>query len=109
MNSNNRVQLIGNLGMDPEIKLLDNDKKVAKFSLATSDSYKTESGDKVTETTWHNIVLWNNLAQIAEKLLMKGDKIFFEGKIVYRSYEDKKGNTKHVTEIVGTEFFKISK
>jgi single-strand DNA-binding protein len=101
MNSlRNRVQLIGNLGQDPETKTLDSGKKVAHFTLATDDGYKNSDGQKVNETTWHNIVAWNGLADIAGKYLKKGGQVAVEGKIVYRSYEDKKGVTKYITEIV---------
>ena len=101
MNSlKNRVQLIGNLGQDPEIKTLESGKKVAHFTLATNDDYKNGEGQKISETTWHNIVAWNGLADIAGKYLKKGRQVAVEGRIVYRSYEDKKGVTKYITEIV---------
>lgn len=101
MNSlKNRVQLIGNLGQDPETKTLESGKKVTHFTLATNDDFKNADGQKVSETTWHNIVAWNGLADIAGKYLKKGRQVAVEGKIVYRSYEDKKGVTKYITEIV---------
>jgi single-strand DNA-binding protein len=101
MNSlKNRVTLIGNLGMDPETKTLENGKKVVKFTLATDDSYKNGEGQKIEETTWHNIVAWNGLGEIAAKYLKKGRQVAVEGRIVYRTYEDKKGITKYFTEIV---------
>lgn len=101
MNSlRNRVQLIGNLGQDPEMKTLESGKKVAHFTLATNDGYKNADGQKVEETTWHNIVAWNGLAEIASKFLKKGKEVAVDGRIVYRSYEDKKGGTKYITEIV---------
>ncbi|HVN58028.1 MAG TPA: single-stranded DNA-binding protein [Bacteroidales bacterium] len=104
MNSlKNRVQLIGNLGQDPESKTLESGKKMARFTLATSDSFKNGEGQKVSETTWHNIIAWNNLADIAGKYLKKGGQVAIEGRIVYRSYEDKNGVTKYVTEIVANE------
>ena len=96
----NRVQLIGNLGQDPEIKTLDGGKKVAHFTMATNESYKNGDGQKVEETTWHNIVAWNGLAETASKFLKKGQEVLVEGRIVYRTYEDKKGVTKNVTDIV---------
>jgi single-strand DNA-binding protein len=96
----NRVTLIGNLGQDPEIKTTETGKKVTHFTLATDDSYKNADGQKVKETTWHNIVAWNGLADIASKFLRKGREVAVEGRIVYRSYEDKKGITKYITEIV---------
>jgi single-strand DNA-binding protein len=96
----NRVTLIGNLGQDPEMKTIENGKKVAHFTLATNDGYKIAEGQKVSETTWHNIVAWNGLAETACKFLKKGREVAVEGRIVYRSYEDKKGVTKNLTEIV---------
>ena len=96
----NRVTLIGNLGQDPEIKTTETGKKVTNFTLATDDGYKNADGQKIKETTWHNIVAWNGLADIAGKYLKKGREVAVEGRIVYRSYEDKKGATKYITEIV---------
>ncbi len=97
----NRVNLIGNLGQDPEMKTLESGKKVVHFTLATKDGYKSADGQKVEETTWHNIVAWNGIAEVASKFLKKGKEVAVEGRIVYRSYEDKKnGGTKYITEIV---------
>jgi single-strand DNA-binding protein len=96
----NRVTLIGNLGHDPEIKTIESGKKVAHFTLATDDTFKNGDGQKVKETTWHNIVAWNGLADIAGKYLKKGKEVAVEGRIVYKTYEDKKGVTKSSTEIV---------
>lgn len=99
-NLNNNVRLIGNLGVDPDVKSLESGKKVAHFTLATSDDFKNGDGQKVSETTWHNLVAWNGLAELAGKYLKKGKQVAVEGRIVYRSYEDKKGVTKYITEIV---------
>ncbi|MCU0455760.1 MAG: single-stranded DNA-binding protein [Bacteroidales bacterium] len=96
----NRVMLLGNLGQDPEIKNLENGKKVVHFTLATKEDYKNTDGQKVKETTWHNITAWNGLAEVASKYLRKGQEVLVEGRIVYRTYEDKKGITKNVTDIV---------
>ncbi len=96
----NRVQLIGNLGQDPEIKTLESGKKVVHFTMATNESFKNSEGQKVEETTWHNVVAWNGLAETASRFLKKGREVAVEGRLVYRSYEDKKGSTKNVTEIV---------
>lgn len=96
----NKVILIGNVGSDPETRYLDNDKSVARFSLATSESYRTREGEKITNTEWHNIVVWNNLAKIVEKYVKKGSQLCVEGKVKYRSYEDKDGVKRYVTEIV---------
>jgi single-strand DNA-binding protein len=96
----NRVTLIGNLGQDPETKTTETGKKLTHFTLATKDGYKNAEGQRVNETTWHNIVAWNGLADIAGKYLKKGKEVAVEGRIVYRTYEDKKGVTKYITEIV---------
>jgi single-strand DNA-binding protein len=101
MNSlSNRVTLIGNLGQDPETRTIETGKKVVHFTLATKEGYKNSDGQKVSETTWHNIVAWNGLADVAGKYLKKGKEVAVEGRIVYRTYEDKKGGTKNITEIV---------
>jgi len=95
----NSVHLIGNLGMDPEVKEVAKDRKMARFSLATSDSYRNEKGEKITETQWHNLVIWGALAEVAEKYLKKGKQIAVEGKLENRSYDDKDGNRKYYTQI----------
>ena len=97
---NNKVQLIGNLGKDPEIKEIDGGRKIAKFPLATTETYKNDAGEKVSETSWHNIVAWNGLATIAERFLSKGNEVAVEGRLTYRNYEDKDGNKKYFTEII---------
>ena len=97
----NKVILVGNLGKDPEVKYLDNGVAVANFSLATTENYKNKEGERVSQTEWHNIVLWRGLAEIAEKWLKKGSKIYVEGKIQTRKWEDKEGNTRYSTEILG--------
>jgi single-strand DNA-binding protein len=96
----NRVTLIGNLGQDPETKTTESGKKLVHFTLATKEGFKNAEGQRVNETTWHNIVAWNGLADVAGKFLKKGNEVAVEGRIVYRSYEDKKGVTKYITEIV---------
>jgi single-strand DNA-binding protein len=95
----NKVQLIGNLGNTPEIKTFESGKKVARFSIATNEVYRNVKGEKVTDTQWHNLVLWGKLAEIAEKFLVKGKEVAVEGKLVHRSYDDKDGNKKYFTEI----------
>lgn len=105
----NRVQLIGNLGMDPEVKSFEGDRKLAKFSLATSQSYTNSKGERVKDTQWHNIIAWGKLAETAEKYLSKGSEVALEGKLVYRTYEGTDGQKKYITEIVMGEFIKISK
>jgi single-strand DNA-binding protein len=105
----NRVQLIGNLGMDPEVKKFDSDRTMAKFSLATSQSYNNAQGEKVKDTQWHNLVVWGKLAETAGKYLKKGAEIAAEGKIIYRTYESKDGQTKYITEIVISDFMMLTK
>lgn len=104
MSGVNKVILIGHLVKDPEVRTLENGNKVVNFSLATSESYKDKnSGERVDKTEWHNIVLWKGLADIAERYLNKGSQIYLEGKLQTRSYEDKDGNTRYTTEIVGQQ------
>jgi len=99
----NKVMLIGNVGNDPEIRYYDADQAVAQFRLATSErSYTLQNGTRVPEhTDWHNIVLWKGLAKIAERYIHKGDKLYIEGRIRYRVYDDQKGVRRYVTEIYG--------
>lgn len=95
----NKVQLIGNLGKEPEVKTLESGKKMARFTVATNESYRNAKGEKVTETQWHNLVAWGKLAEIVEKYLVKGKEVAIEGKLISRSYNDKDGNKKYITEI----------
>ena len=95
----NKVQLIGHLGNAPEVKTTESGKKLARFSVATNESYRNAKGEKVTETTWHNLVAWGKVADIAEKYLTKGKEVAIEGKLINRSYNDKDGNKKYITEI----------
>lgn len=97
----NKVMLIGNLGSDPEVRQLDSGVTHAKFSLATSRNYKNKSGEKTMITQWHTVVLWRGIAEVAEKYLKKGDKVYIEGEISYRDYE-KDGKKVYFTEIVGS-------
>ena len=90
----NKVQLIGNLGNNPEIITLESGKKLAKISIATNETYKNAQGEKVTDTQWHNVVAWNKTAEIIEKYLQKGSEVAVEGKLTSRSYEDKDGTQK---------------
>ena len=99
----NKVQLIGHLGNDPEIITLDSGKKLAKFNMATNETYKNNQGEKITETQWHNLIASNNIADITEKYVKKGQEIVIEGKLTSRSYEDKEGIKKYITEIIVNE------
>lgn len=103
----NKVQLIGNLGNAPEVKTTESGKKLARFSVATNESYRNASGEKVTETTWHNLVAWGKVAEIAEKYLTKGKEIAIEGKLINRSYNDKDGNKKYITEVQVNELLML--
>ena len=105
----NKVILLGHLGKDPDVKKLDSGKSVANFSLATSEVYKNKEGEKVTNTEWHNIVLWSPLAEIAESYLKKGSQLYLEGKISNRSYEDKDGVKKYISEVVGRDITLLGK
>lgn len=105
----NKVQLIGNLGNDPEIITLESGKKLAKFSLATNDSYKDVNGEKVTQTEWHNLIAWNKTAEIVEQYVTKGKEIAIEGKLTSRSYEDKEGQKRYITEVVVNELLMLGK
>ncbi|WP_233898019.1 single-stranded DNA-binding protein [Tenacibaculum piscium] len=99
----NNVQLLGNLGKDPEIITLESGKKVAKFSLATNQIYKNSTGEKIKDTQWHNIVAWNKTAEIIEKYVTKGRKVLVHGKLTYRSYETPAGEKRYMTEVVINE------
>ena len=99
----NKVMLIGNVGKEPEIRYYEADQAIASFPLATTErAYTLQNGTQVPEhTDWHNIVLWRGLAKIAERYVHKGDKLYIEGRIRYRSYDDQKGQRRYVTEILG--------
>lgn len=107
MNSLNKAILIGRLGKDPEVKYFEGGSVKASFSIATSENYKDKSGQKVENTTWHNIVCWKGLAEIAEKYLRKGGNVYIEGKITTRSWDDKDGNKRYTTEIVADNFMML--
>lgn len=95
----NKVQLIGHLGNQPDIRTTESGKKLARFNVATNEVYRSAKGEKVTETQWHNLIAWGKVAEIAEKFLKKGSEIVVEGKLINRSYTDKEGNKKYITEI----------
>ena len=103
MSGINKVILVGNLGKDPEVKTIENGIKFARFSLATTETYRDKTGERKDVTEWHNVVCWRNLAEIAEKYLTKGKQIYVEGKIKTRSWEDN-GVKKYITEIVADNF-----
>ncbi|MFH6768397.1 single-stranded DNA-binding protein [Gaetbulibacter aquiaggeris] len=103
----NKVQLIGNLGNDPEIINLESGKTLAKFSIATNESYRNAKGEKITDTQWHNVVAWGNTAKIAENYLVKGKEVAIEGKLTSRSYETKEGEKRYITEVVCNELMML--
>jgi single-strand DNA-binding protein len=103
----NKVQLIGNLGKNPEIKTTDSGKRLVKFSVATNEMYTNNKGEKVKETQWHNLVAWGKLAEVAEKYLNKGSEVAIEGKLITKDYTDKEGNKKYTTEIQVNELLML--
>lgn len=104
----NKVQLIGNLGNAPEIKNTESGKKLARFSIATNENYRNAKGEKVTETTWHNLVAWGKVADLAEKFLHKGTEVVIEGKLINRSYTDKDGIKKYISEVQVNELLLLN-
>jgi single-strand DNA-binding protein len=104
----NKVQLIGNLGMNPEVRELENGNALAKFTMATNESYVNKEGERITDTQWHNIVAWGKTAELMGQLLAKGKEVMVEGKLTSRSYEDKEGNKRYITEVVANEFLVLT-
>ena len=105
----NKVILIGNLGKDPDVQYLEGNISVAKFSLATTDTYKDRSGKQISQTEWHTVVLWRGLADLSQKYLHKGSLVYIEGRLKTRSWEDKEGNKKFATEVVGDNLIMLDK
>jgi len=105
----NRVQLIGNVGNDPEIKTLENGKKLAHLTIATNDYYTNDKGQKVEQTEWHRVTAWGKTAEIIEKFVVKGKEVAIDGKLTHRSYDDKNGEKKYITEVVVSEILLLSK
>ncbi|MCC6816026.1 MAG: single-stranded DNA-binding protein [Saprospiraceae bacterium] len=108
-NLKNSVQLIGHLGKNPEVSNLETGKKIARFSLATNENYKSPDGKKVENTTWHNIVAWDKVAEYVQKYLAKGQEVMLHGRISNRSYKDKSGETKYISEIILSDILKLQK
>lgn len=108
-NLKNSVQLIGNLGKDVELHNYDSGKSKASFSIATNDYYKNNQGEKIQETQWHNVVAWGKLAENMKAIIGKGSEVIIKGKLVSRSYEDKTGIKKYITEIVANEFLSLAR
>lgn len=105
----NKVQLIGHLGADPEMKTMEGGRKLAKINIATNETYTNSKGEKITETQWHNVIAWGKTAEIAEKIFTKGMQVLIDGKLVNRSFTDKDGNKKYVTEVQANEVLAFSK
>lgn len=105
----NKVILVGNVGKDPETRYLEGGTVVTRFPLATSEVYRNRDGEKITNTEWHNIVLWRGLAEVAEKYVKKGSQLYIEGRIRNRSYTDKEGNTRYTTDIIGDNMQMLGK
>ena len=105
----NRVQLIGHVGNEPEIKTFDGGKKLANLTIATNDTYRNDKGDKVEQTEWHKVTAWGKTADIIEKYVTKGKEVAIEGKLTHRSYEDKNGEKRYITEVIVNEILLIGK
>ncbi len=105
----NTVQLIGNVGNDPEIKNFDGGRKLANLTIATNDSYKNDKGEKIETTEWHKVVAWGKTADLIEKYVTKGNQIGIEGKLTHRSYDDKNGEKRYITEVVVNEVLLLGK
>ncbi|MCU0323261.1 MAG: single-stranded DNA-binding protein [Chitinophagaceae bacterium] len=105
----NRVMLIGNLGKDPQMDYLEGNIGVAKFPLATTETYKDRNGKLISQTEWHTVVLWRGLAELASKYLHRGSLVYIEGRLRTRSWEDKEGNKKFATEVVGDNLIMLEK
>jgi single-strand DNA-binding protein len=108
-NLRNSVRLVGNLGNEPEIKTIANNKKLAKVSIATNSSFRNDKGEKIEETQWHNLVMWDKNADLTEKYLRKGSEICIEGRLSTRSYTDQTGVKKYFTEIIVNEILLLNK
>jgi single-strand DNA-binding protein len=105
----NRVQLIGNVGNEPEVKTFDGGKKVANITIATNEVYYKDNGDKVEQTEWHRVTAWGKVAEIIEKYVKKGKEIAIDGKLTHRSYDDKDGNKRYITEVVANDILLLGK
>lgn len=105
----NKVQLIGHVGQEPEIKTFDGGRKLANITIATNDYYTNDKGERVEQTEWHRVTAWGKLADIIEKYVDKGKEIAVEGKLTHRSYDDKDGNKRYITEVVANDILLLSK
>jgi len=105
----NRVQLIGNVGQDPEVKTLENGRKLAHLNIATNEVYRNDKGEKIEQTEWHRVTAWGKTAEIIEKFVVKGKEVAVDGKLTHRSYDDKNGERRFITEVVVNEILLLSK
>lgn len=105
----NKVQLIGHVGQTPEVKTLDGGKKLANITIATNEVYYKDNGDKVEQTEWHRITAWGKVAEIIEKYVTKGKEIAIEGRLTHRSYDDKDGNKRYITEVIANDILLLGK
>ncbi len=105
----NKVIILGNLGLDPEVRTLESGTKLARLRIATSEAYTSKDGQRIEQTEWHNVVLWRQLADVAERYLTKGSKVYVEGKLKTRSWKDQEGNDRYTTEIVADNMEMIGK
>jgi single-strand DNA-binding protein len=105
----NRVQLIGNVGQDPEIRTFENGRKVAHLNIATNESYRNDKGEKIEQTEWHRVTAWGKTAEIIEKFVVKGKEVAVDGKLTHRSYDDKNGEKRFITEVMINEILLLSK
>jgi single-strand DNA-binding protein len=105
----NRVQLIGHVGQEPEVKTIGEGKKVANITIATNDYYINDKGEKIEQTEWHRVTAWGKIADIIEKYVTKGKEIAIEGKLTHRSYDDKDGIKRYITEVVANDILLLSK
>lgn len=109
MNIRNHVQLVGRLGANPEVKVLEDGKKVASFQLAVNESYTKQNGEKISKVQWHRVIAWGHLAGIAERILQKGTQVTIDGKLLNREYTGKQGEKRNATEVVANELFVVNK
>lgn len=105
----NKVILVGNVGVDPEIRYLEGGAAVTTVRLATSETYKNKNGERITQTEWHNVVMWRGLAEIVEKYVKKGSQLYVEGRLRTRSWDDKEGNKRYTTEVVADTMKMLSR
>lgn len=103
----NSVRLVGHLGMDPEVKSFDNNRLLTKFSIAINETYKNDKGERITETQWHNLIAWGNQAKFIGDYLKKGDEVAIEGKLSNKSWVDKDGNKRYMTEVIINDLIKL--